>query len=70
MGAIEVVDEVAQVDTDRCIGCGVCVSGCDTDAVELVRREEAPVPPATMREFGIKTLQNKGKLAEFIEINK
>jgi hypothetical protein len=35
-----------------------------------VRREEAPVPPATMREFGIKTLQNKGKLAEFIEINR
>ena len=70
LDAIEVIDEVARVDTDRCIGCGICVSGCDTDAVELARREDMPETPETMREFGIKTLQNKGKLEEFIEINK
>jgi NAD-dependent dihydropyrimidine dehydrogenase PreA subunit/DNA-binding transcriptional ArsR family regulator len=70
VGAIEVIDEVAHVDADMCIGCGICVSGCDTDAVVLVRREDVPVPPETMREFGIKTLQNKGKLEEFIEINR
>ena len=70
LDAIEVIDEVAQVDTDRCIGCGICVSGCDTDALELVRREDMPETPETMREFGIKALQNKGKLEEFIEINR
>lgn len=70
MGAIEVVDEVAVVNTDRCIGCALCVTGCDVEAMELERREDIPQTPATMREMGAKILESKGKLKEFIEVNK
>jgi Pyruvate/2-oxoacid:ferredoxin oxidoreductase delta subunit/DNA-binding transcriptional ArsR family regulator len=69
MDAIELVDEVARVDTDRCIGCALCATGCDTEAVEMVRRIDLPATPTTMPEMGVKILESKGKLEEFIEIN-
>ncbi len=33
--------EVVVVDRDLCIGCGVCVVGCDTESMRLERRPEA-----------------------------
>jgi len=70
VGAIEVADEVAVVDTGRCIGCALCVTGCDVGAVGLVRREELPVTPGNLVEFGKILLDSRGKLEEFVEINK
>jgi Pyruvate/2-oxoacid:ferredoxin oxidoreductase delta subunit len=40
VGAIE-VDESAGVDSDICIGCGVCVLKCKTESMRLVRRPAA-----------------------------
>lgn len=70
LGAIEVVDEVAVVNRDRCIGCALCVTGCDVDAMELERREDLPQTPATMKEMGLTILERRGKLEEFIEVNR
>jgi electron transport complex protein RnfB len=69
MGAIEVVDEIATVDEAKCIGCGLCVTGCPSEALKLVRREGAPVPPGTVRDMGLKILSDKGRLEGFIKLN-
>ncbi|HEY5493442.1 MAG TPA: 4Fe-4S dicluster domain-containing protein [Candidatus Anoxymicrobiaceae bacterium] len=69
MGAIKVVDDIARVDEGRCIGCGLCVTGCPSEALKLVRREGAPVPPATGRDMGLKILTDKGRLEGFIKLN-
>ena len=66
---MEVVDEMAEVDTDLCIGCGLCATGCPEDAIELVRREESPVPTPTMREMGANILMARGKLEDFLKAN-
>jgi Fe-S-cluster-containing hydrogenase component 2 len=34
-----------EVNLDRCIGCGVCASGCDFDAIRLVERAGILPPP-------------------------
>ena len=41
------LQEVAQVDALRCVGCGVCVPACPEGALGLVRRPEVEVeaPP-------------------------
>jgi Pyruvate/2-oxoacid:ferredoxin oxidoreductase delta subunit len=68
VGAI-VVDEVASVDESRCIGCGLCVTGCPEKALALVRRDGAGEPAATVREMAMKILADKGRLEDFIELN-
>ena len=40
-------DDVVRLNTARCIGCGLCVSSCPNNALELVRRpgtEKATIP--------------------------
>jgi len=34
----------AALDTDRCIGCGLCVTTCPTGSLSLVRKPEARQP--------------------------
>lgn len=67
--AISEEDEGVAVDTQRCIGCGLCVSVCPTTALELVRREPVPVIPASGRELMGMILVEKGRLEEFIKVN-
>lgn len=62
-------DEVAVFDPARCIGCGLCVTGCPESAIELVRREGVPEPAPTGRDVGLKILTEKGKLEDFIKLN-
>jgi ferredoxin len=33
------------LDLDRCIGCGVCATGCSFDAITLVERPGVQPPP-------------------------
>jgi ferredoxin len=68
--AIEVVDDMAVITEGRCIGCGLCVTGCDTDALSLVRREEPPETPRSMKEMGVESLRRKGKLEDFLGVLK
>jgi ferredoxin len=61
-----VIDEVACIDAETCIGCGLCVTGCQKDAPTLVRREAVIDPADTTRGMGFKMLQGQGKLEEFV----
>jgi len=71
MEAIEIHDNMAVVTENRCIGCGLCVTGCPSEAIALQNRA-APSHPicSSSREMGMKVLQEKGKLEQFIEIMK
>ena len=39
------------VDTDLCIGCGVCAHKCPTESIVLERKEELTEPPETGRDL-------------------
>jgi Pyruvate/2-oxoacid:ferredoxin oxidoreductase delta subunit len=34
------------MDLDQCIGCGLCATGCPTEAIMMEKRLGIPVPPA------------------------
>ena len=68
MGAIEVVEDVARVDVERCIGCGLCTTACDTEAISMVPREYTPETPRTISEMGLTVATEKGRLEEFLKL--
>ncbi len=45
--AIEEKEDVYEVNKDKCIGCGLCVSTCPSDAISLIRKnaEDIVLPP-------------------------
>jgi len=43
-------EESAEIDPNRCIGCGVCVSSCPREAILFEPREDAVVPPGDWEE--------------------
>jgi electron transport complex protein RnfB len=49
--AIESGEEAYRVIQDKCIGCGLCVSACPSEAIQLVRKEERVPPPADEMEW-------------------
>ncbi|NNF98830.1 MAG: 4Fe-4S binding protein [Desulfobacteraceae bacterium] len=53
VSAISETDDVYTVHPEQCIGCGLCISSCPTDAIELVRRENAQemLPPQNESEW-------------------
>ena len=67
-GAIEMTEGAAKINGERCIGCGLCVTGCPAEAMSLAEREKAPEIPATVQEMGIKVANEKGRLQDFIKI--
>lgn len=68
MKAIEMKDGVAVINTAGCIGCGLCVSGCPVNALELAERKQSPSLLGTVAEMGAKALQEKGRLDAFLKI--
>ena len=54
MEALAITDDIAEINLDRCIGCGLCVSTCPEGAIHLTPKpvETAYVPPKnTMETF-------------------
>ncbi len=50
VGAIEEVEETYRVIKDKCIGCGLCVTTCPSDAVRLVRKTNEEIEPPPLDE--------------------
>ena len=44
MDAITANEPIVSVNKDRCIGCGLCVSSCPTNALTLKRKTEEDIP--------------------------
>jgi Fe-S-cluster-containing hydrogenase component 2 len=64
MEALDLDDFVPVVNRDRCIGCGLCVTTCPTEALVLVRKEAAERPsiPANTAMTHIQLGKARGKL--------
>ena len=62
VGAVSMDEGTAVVHPERCIGCGLCVSGCPEHAMELVRRKDFREPPATGIELVREVAREKGLL--------
>jgi Fe-S-cluster-containing hydrogenase component 2 len=64
MDAIDVTDGIAAIQRDRCIGCGLCVTTCPTDAIQLIQKPEDQLyePPKTGAETYIRIMQERGKI--------
>jgi Fe-S-cluster-containing hydrogenase component 2 len=64
MEAIELVDGISTVLLNRCIGCGLCVTTCPTEAIQLVKKndDELYEPPRSGVETFMRIMQERGKL--------
>ena len=67
--SIEMINDIAEVDIEKCIGCGICAAGCPNDAIRMERQLDIPDPPANIMEYGMQLLQEQGKLEAFIEVS-
>jgi Fe-S-cluster-containing hydrogenase component 2 len=65
VGAISEGEGFSVVNRKRCIGCGLCVSGCPNDVARLERKPEAELiqPPRDFAVWEHERLVNRG-LAE------
>jgi ferredoxin len=55
-------DAKAVVNTAECLGCGVCVTECPSNAMLLVAKPSGPVPPPrNWREMLLRIAQEKGR---------
>jgi ferredoxin len=61
-GALAVPYGVCLVDVGRCVGCGLCVTVCPTEALRLERRPEGatPPPPADFYDWMAQRAQARG----------
>ncbi len=62
MDAIVDEDGSYKVIAERCIGCGVCVPTCPTEAVKLHRKPESEhdKPPANLFEWNMTRAAERG----------
>jgi len=58
------MDGSAIVNLDRCIGCGVCIPDCATEAIGLVAKDPGGkyVPPRFIYQAYLKMAKERGKL--------
>lgn len=72
MDALSVDDGILNLNTDRCIGCGLCISTCPTGSLTLQRKpeHEQSYVPRNLTETYIRLGQTRGKMsiAELISL--
>jgi len=66
MAAIDAKAEAYEVNTERCIGCGVCVVTCPSGALSLQRKDEGEidVPPENIITWTMEKAQKTGRTME------
>jgi Pyruvate/2-oxoacid:ferredoxin oxidoreductase delta subunit len=57
---------LAQFNLDRCIGCGVCAGQCRQHSVEMQRRLPQPHVPVNAVEFVVRSMIERGRLADLL----
>ena len=62
------IEETAFVRSDKCIGCCLCVTGCPSEAIQLIKRKEPPNTPKTMRDMVFNIASEKGKLDRLMKL--
>jgi len=62
MDAVQMHDGVAVIDLKRCIGCGLCVTTCVTNAIDLLRKDEKDsyIPPMYIDETYMRIAEERG----------
>ena len=73
MDALISVNSHTEVLRSHCIGCGVCLNACATEAISLLKKDQETVPPKSsskmykkmmMERYGVVgTLKIRGKAA-------
>jgi len=60
--AVEEKDDAYEIIKDKCIGCGLCVSTCPSDAISLVRKnqEDIVLPPVDENDWYKRRSQMRG----------
>jgi ferredoxin len=54
-------DGLPALDSDWCIGCGVCMNSCPSEAIRMVRREDVPAPMADLKRLSRDRLAARGE---------
>jgi Na+-translocating ferredoxin:NAD+ oxidoreductase subunit B len=57
MGAVQKGENYSTILEQRCIGCGLCVSGCPTEALSLVEKPGVEPPPKTFLSDTLPTIE-------------
>ncbi len=62
INAIDEKDDTYEILKDKCIGCGLCISTCPSDAIKLVRKEAEDIvePVSDEREWFKLRGKNRG----------